>query len=89
MSAKAKRNLHVPLPEPLHEKLRREAARSGLPATVLAREAIEAWLEERRRLEVHDAVAEYAKEMAGGPADLDEELERAGVEHLTSRRRRR
>ncbi len=88
MSVKRKRNLHVPLPEPLHEKLRAESARSGIPATTVARDAIEAWLEERERLEVHEAIAEYAAEMAGGPADLDEELERAGVEHLVSRRRK-
>lgn len=83
------RNLHVPLPEPLHERLRTEATRSGRPATTLAREAIEAWIEERRRHAVHEAIVEYAGEMAGSPADLDKDLEKAGVEHLISRRRKR
>lgn len=83
------RNLHVPLPEPLHERLRAEAARSGRPATTLAREAIEAWIEENQRRAVHEAIAAYAGEMAGSPADLDEDLERAGIEHLVSRRRKR
>lgn len=86
MAAKATRNLHVPLPEPLHERLRAEATRSGRPATTLAREAIEAWIEERQRHAVHDAIVEYAGEMAGSPADLDEGLERASVEHLISSR---
>lgn len=89
MAQKATRNLHVPLSEPLHERLRAEAARSGRPATTLAREAIEAWIEERRRRAVHDAITEYAEEMARSPADLDENLEKASIEHLTSGRRKR
>lgn len=89
MRTEAKRNLHVPLPEPLHERLRAEAALSGRPATTLAREAIEAWIEERQRQAVHEAIAEYAEEMAGSPADLDEDLEKASVEHFVSPRRRR
>lgn len=36
---------------------------------------------ERRRA-LDQAIAEYAREMAGTPADLDEDLERAGAEHL-------
>ena len=86
MAAKATRNLDVPLFEPLHERLRAEATRSGRPATTLAREAIEAWIEERQRHAVHDAIVEYAGEMAGSPADLDEDLEKAGVAHLISSR---
>lgn len=89
MAARATRNLHVPLPEPLHERLRAEATRSGRAATTLAREAIEAWIDERQRRAVHAAIVEYAEEMAGRPADLDEDLERAGVEHLVRRRRKR
>lgn len=89
MSANAKRNLHVPLPENLHERLRAEAARSGRAATTLAREAIESWIEERERQAVHEAIAEYANEMAGSTADLDEDLERTSVEHLVQKRRKR
>lgn len=89
MAAKAMRNLHVPLPEPLHDRLRAEAARSGRAATTLAREAIESWIEEHQRRAVHDAIVEYAGEMAGSHADLDEELERAGVELLVRNRRKR
>jgi predicted DNA-binding protein len=89
MAAKAKRNLHVPLPETLHRRLRAESGRLGLPATTLARNAIEAWIEERDRLEVHDAIVEYARDMAGSAADLDDNLEKAAVEHLVSLRRKR
>jgi hypothetical protein len=76
------RNLHVPLPEAIHKKLREEADRSGRPATELAREAIGAWLVEVRRRKVHDEVARYAAGCAGTRDDLDPHLERAALEHL-------
>jgi len=79
----------VPLSGPVHDRLRAEATRSGRPATTLAREAIEAWIAERERDAVHEAIADYANEMAGSPADLDEDLEQAGVEHVVRRRRKR
>ena len=76
------KNFHLPLPEQTYRQLREEAARSGVAATVLAREAIGAWLEERRKRELHQAIAEYAAEMAGTPMDLDPDLEEASLEHL-------
>jgi predicted DNA-binding protein len=89
MAAKAQRNLHVPLSEALHGRLRAAATRSGRPATALAREAIEAWIEEREREAVHEAITVYASEMAGTSADLDEDLERAAMAHLRGTRRKR
>lgn len=89
MAAKTAHNLHVPLSGPVHDRLRAEATRSGRPATTLAREAIEAWIAERERHAVHQAIVEYASEMAGSGADLDEDLEKAGVEHLVRKRRKR
>ncbi len=83
------RNLHVPLPGTLHERLRAEATRSGRPATTLAREAIEAWIREREREQISDHIAEYAAEVAGSAADLDPALERAGIDHLVGKRRKR
>jgi len=65
------------------------ATRAGRPTTSLARDAIEAWVEERERQAVHDAIAAYATEMAGSAADLDESLEQAAIEHLRGRRRKR
>ncbi len=87
MGARAKRNMHVPLPEPLHDRLRAEAKPAGRPATALAREAIETWVEEHQRQAVHDAIAEYAGTMAGSAADRDEALEEAGIDRLFRRAR--
>jgi predicted DNA-binding protein len=89
MPTRSHRNLHVPLPEPLHDRLRAVATRVGRPTTSLARDAIEAWVEERERHALHEAIATYATEMAGTAADLDEELERAATEHLRGGRRKR
>ena len=75
-------NMHVPLPTDTHARLKAESKRSGRPTTALAREAIEAWLAEREKESLHDAIAEYARMAAGTPADLDLELESAAVDHL-------
>jgi predicted transcriptional regulator len=76
------RNFHVPLPDDVYEELRTEADRSRTPATVLARRAIESWLQQRRKALQHHAIAEYATRYAGSEADLDEGLEAASGEHL-------
>ena len=76
------KNLHVPLPEPLYRELRAEAERERRPATDLARQAISTLLAERRRKLVYEAIQKYAKEMAGTSADLDPDLEAAGIENL-------
>lgn len=80
--ATAKANLHVPLPEELHEKLRAEAKKSGQPATEIAREGIRLLLELRRREAIRSEIAAYAQAMAGSRSDLDAELEAASIEHL-------
>jgi hypothetical protein len=76
------KNFHVPLPEPTYTLLRAEAERAQLPATTLAREAIDTWLRDQARRARHDAIAAYAADMAGTDLDLDRELESAGIEHL-------
>ncbi len=76
------RNFHLPLPEAIYEGLRGEARKRGRPATAVARQALEAWLRQRRRDELHEAIASYARREAGGPSDLDAELEEAGLESL-------
>jgi hypothetical protein len=58
------------------------AEQSKVPATVIAREAIEFWLRQQRRKARHEASAAYAAETAGTDPDLDIYLEAAGVEHL-------
>lgn len=83
------RNFHLPLPEDLYRRLRREAAAARQPATVVARQAIEAWLRQRRRAAVYEEIRAYAEAMAGTGADLDPALEAASLEHLAAEERRR
>ena len=78
------KNFHLPLPEDVYQALREEAAALRKPATVVAREAIEDWLRERRRTAVREAIAAYASRHAGTVADLDPSLERASLEDHAS-----
>lgn len=80
---KAQRNFHVPLPEDLYERLRHASERAAQPATVLAREAIAQWLEQRERERLAQEIAQYAAATAGGAEDLDEDLEEASLEVWT------
>jgi predicted transcriptional regulator len=75
-------NFHVPLEREIYSRLREEAKRSGQPATIIAREAIETFLERRRREALHRDIAAYAQAVAGSSDDLDSDLEEAAVEHL-------
>lgn len=76
------KNFHLPLPERLHTLRRAEAERAQLPATTLARDAIDAWLRDQTRKARHNAIAEFAAKMAGSDLDLDHEMEAAAIEHL-------
>ena len=76
------KNFHLPLPEQTYSRLKAEAERAQVPATILAREAINSWLRQQLRKARHDAIADYAAEMAGTNLDLDSDLESAGIEHL-------
>jgi hypothetical protein len=76
------KNFHLPLPEQTYTGLRAEAERTGVPATTLAREAVDWWLRQQVRKTRHDAIAVYATQMAGTHLDLDTDLESAGIEHL-------
>jgi hypothetical protein len=84
------KNFHLPLPEQTYAQLRAQAERARVPATTLAREAIDAWLRNQLRQARHDSIAAYAAEIAGTDLDLDSELESAGIQHLvkTGKRRR-
>jgi predicted DNA-binding protein len=75
------KNFHIPLPEDLYQKLHQEAKRCKRPATELARKALEAWIKQRERQAVAEAIAEYAAQQTG-KADLDKELEAASIELL-------
>lgn len=76
------RNFHLPLSADLHRELRAESQRTGKPTTVLVREAVEAWLDARRRAVRHAEIAAFAERWAGTDVDLDRDLERASLEHL-------
>ena len=76
------KNFHLPLPERTYTRLRAEAERTQVPATALAREAVDWWLRQQFRKARHDAIAAYATEMAGTHLDLDADLEAAAIEHL-------
>ena len=80
MSPSALRNFHIPLPEDVYRLLRDEAASAKRPATVLARHAIEAWLRQKRKAALREAIAAYAAAHAGSGADLDPALEAASLE---------
>ena len=78
----ALKNLHVPLSDELHDGLRAESKRTRRPATVLARQAIAAWLKEQRKRERHEQIVAFATAAAGTDLDLDPDLEQASLEHL-------
>lgn len=82
MKKTALRNFHLPLPDDLYKQLQEEAIRSKQPATRLARQAIELWLQQKQKAALHEAIAAYVAQYAGTHADLDEELEAASVEYL-------
>jgi hypothetical protein len=76
------KNFHLPLPDDTYEDLRAAAKRSKVPATAIAREAIDFWLRQQLRKARHDAIAAFAAETAGTDLDLDDRLEAAGIEQL-------
>ena len=75
-------NMHVPLSTDIHTRLKAEAKRSGQPATVLVREAIETWLVAREKAALHQAITRYAEAAAGTSDDLDPDMENATIEQL-------
>jgi predicted transcriptional regulator len=78
------KNFHLPLPDEIYAQLRAEAERMQVPATALAREALDCWLLQQVRKARQDAIKAYAAEMAGTPIDLDSDLESAAIEHLVT-----
>jgi predicted transcriptional regulator len=76
------KNFHLPLPDQTYARLKTEAERMQVPATTLAREAVDGWLRQQFRKARKDAIAAYAAEMAGTHLDLDSDLESAAIEHL-------
>ena len=84
MEGSLNRNFHLPLPDELYQALRLEAQRRRRPATALVREVLEQWLKRLQEEALHTEIAAYAAKHAGTSADLDSELEAAGVQTLTA-----
>jgi len=82
MPASPPKKFNLPLPEEIHAALFDESRRTGVPATRLAREALEHWLRERERQRRRDEVRRFAIEHAGGEYDLDPALESIAAEEL-------
>ncbi len=80
------KNFHLPLPDRTYANLRAEAERMQVPATTLAREAVDLWLRHQFKVARHEAIAAYAAETAGSRLDLDDDLESAAIEHLAAER---
>jgi hypothetical protein len=76
------KNFHLPLPEQTYTNLKAEAKRMQVPATTVAREAVDHWLRQQFRKARQDAIAAYARQMAGTHLDLDSDLEAAAIAHL-------
>ena len=81
------RNFHLPLPEGVYVDLKAQAERMKMPATSIAREAIESWLRHCRKVSRHQAISEFARDFAGTEYDLDAQLETAGAEHIAGMNR--
>ena len=82
IASKPTHNFHLPLPSELFNALKTEAAAQGISATIIAREALSAWLKEQKRQRIAEELRAYAFEVAGTPDDLDPEWEQAGLENL-------
>ncbi|MBX3466890.1 MAG: hypothetical protein KF878_08325 [Planctomycetes bacterium] len=87
--ARATKRLHITLSQDLHAHLHGVAVQEGRPATEIAREVIERWLDAHRRTARRAAIAEYATAMADSGVDFDPDLERAAVGHLLGTRARK
>jgi hypothetical protein len=74
------KKMHLPLPAELHARLKRESEASGTAATILARQAVNEWLERRERERIAHELRAFALEHAGSELDLDEEFEDAAHE---------
>lgn len=82
MRTAAMRNFHLPMPAALYSSLREAAARTGSPATDVAREAIQVWLMEERRRKVREELEAFVEANAGTAWDLDPKWEAAGLESI-------
>jgi len=74
--------IHIPMPDHLHQALKAEASLTRRPASEIIREALVCWLESVRKRRVADQIRLFAEEVGGSSLDLDQDMERAGIELL-------
>jgi len=84
-----KRNFHIPLSDETYSALRKAAEETNIPATQIARDALDYWLKEQKKGSVQREIAQYAKSFAKTKFDLDDDLEEAGIQHLLSSGRKK
>ena len=77
-------DFHLPLPEDTYSQLRAASERAKVPATTLARQAIDLWLAAQAKAALHDEIAAFAAEYGGTEFDLDPDLEAAGIECINA-----
>lgn len=76
-------NFSLSLPIATYNALYALANKRHQPATQMALTAIEDWLKQQEAISLHNAIADYAVNCAG-ITDLDEDMETAGLEQLSS-----
>mgnify|MGYP006290459863 CR=1 FL=1 len=76
------KKLNLPLPVSTHEAVFREARRRRVPATRLVRSILDDWLAEQARERRAEEIRRFATANGGSAADLDPELESAGLQLL-------
>ncbi len=82
MPSSATKKLSLPIPDEMHRELFDESRRTGVPATKLARSALEEWLRRRRRERRQEEVHQFAIEHAGTDYDLDTQIESVAADEL-------
>lgn len=75
-------NIHMPLSNDLHRRLRNQAVYADKTATTMAREAMAIGLKLLERQREDAELDEWIAENAGGPLDLDPTVEAASLDAL-------
>lgn len=79
MASGAIAKLELPLSDDVWSRLQEEASRTGQTAEGLVSDVVDNWLRERHRQRIAEEIAEFAAAHAGGPLDLDRDLEAASL----------
>jgi len=75
-------HIHLPLAASTRDELKRIARASGVSVTALARQMVLDGVARERHAQQQAELRAFAEAAAGGPLDLDPELEAAGIEAI-------